>query len=98
MKSFQITSKAGQDFGVYPGDTSNAAFEAMVADGGAGGLEGTAADWHISEVEKWRAWLDGDRDSAVDFFAPLGGTFDIAEAAAKALGVEVSDSLNTERA
>ena len=50
-----------------------------------------------TEVEAWTAWVDGDKIGAVEFFAPVGGTFDIAEAGAAALGVEVSEQLNVSR-
>jgi hypothetical protein len=50
------------------------------------------------ETETWIAWLDGKRDEAVTFEVPLGGTFDVAEAGAAALGVDVSENLNVQRA
>ena len=57
MSKFQITSKAGADFGVYGGATAEEAFAAMVADGGSSdGAEGTAADWHITEVVTIGDW------------------------------------------
>lgn len=51
MSKYQIESKAGVIFGVYEGETEEAAFAAMVADGG-GDEEtaGTAKDWIITEV------------------------------------------------
>ena len=51
--TFRITSKAGLDFGLYEGETAEAAFAAMCADGaGEVGDEtvGTAKDWIIEEV------------------------------------------------
>lgn len=55
MRKFQITSKAGADFGVYEGETAEAAFRSMVADGDGeyGSPEvGTEDDWIITEVER----------------------------------------------
>ncbi len=50
-----------------------------------------------AETETWEAWIDGKRDEAVQFEAPVGGTFDIAEAAAAALGIDVCEELNVAR-
>ena len=50
-----------------------------------------------TETETWEAWLNGKRDEAVQFEAPIGGTFDIAEAGAAALGIEVCEELNVAR-
>ncbi len=50
------------------------------------------------ETETWVAWLDGKKDEAVEFEAPVGGTYDIAEAGAKALGIDVCEELNVQRA
>lgn len=49
------------------------------------------------EFEVWEAWEDGKRDEAERFLVPVGGTFDVAEAGAQALGVDVSDILNVAR-
>ena len=49
-------------------------------------------------TETWIAWLDGKRDEAVEFQAPIAGTYDVASAGAAALGIDVSESLNVERA
>ena len=49
-------------------------------------------------TESWVAWLDGKRDEAVKFDAPVCGTFDIAFAGAAALGIEVCEELNVARA
>lgn len=54
MTRYTIESRAGVLYGVYEGDTPEAAFAAMVADGGGHvGDEhvGTAADWLIRECE-----------------------------------------------
>ena len=54
MLQFHIGSAAGVDYGVWPGDTPEAAFAAMVADAGGtvGDLEvGTADDWIIVLVD-----------------------------------------------
>lgn len=50
-----------------------------------------------AKTETWEAWLDGKRDEAVQFEAPVGGTFDIAEAGAAALGIAVCEELNVAR-
>jgi hypothetical protein len=50
-----------------------------------------------NETETWLAWIDGNKYDAVEFEAPVGGAFDVAEAGASALGVEVSEALNVER-
>lgn len=50
MQTWKIESKAGVDFGVWPGETAEQAFAAMVAEGGGEVGEphvGTAADWFI---------------------------------------------------
>ena len=48
-------------------------------------------------TETWEAWVDGKRDEAVQFEAPVGGACDIAEAGAAALGIEVCEELNVAR-
>ena len=48
-------------------------------------------------TEMWEAWIDGDREGAVRFDVPVGGTCDIADAGAAALGVDVSEALNVAR-
>lgn len=54
-KHWKIESKAGVVYGVYEGETAEAAFAAMIADGGeSDGAEGAAADWIITEVAGWR--------------------------------------------
>ena len=50
------------------------------------------------KTETWIAWLDGRRDEAVTFEVQLAGAFDVAEAGATALGVDVSENLNVQRA
>lgn len=50
-----------------------------------------------AETETWEAWIDGKRDEAVQFEAPVGGTFDIAAAGAAALGIDVCEELNVAR-
>lgn len=47
--------------------------------------------------ERWLAWADGRQDDAVEFLVPIGGTFDVAEAGANALGIDVSDVLNVKK-
>lgn len=56
MKRFQIQSTGGDVFGVYPGDTPEAAFAAMIAAGGGAVGEphtGTADDWIIVPASTW---------------------------------------------
>lgn len=65
-------------------------------------VTGATLTYDISEDgqdwgEVWEAWEDGKRDEAERFLVPLGGTFDVAEAGAAALGVDVSESLNVAR-
>ena len=50
------------------------------------------------DFEVWEAWLDGQRDDAVEFLVPMEGTADVAEMGASALGVGVSEALNVSRA
>jgi hypothetical protein len=50
-----------------------------------------------TETETWEAWLDGDRDEAVQFEVPLTGWYDVAEAGASALGIDVCEKLNVAR-
>lgn len=57
MTAYRITGSAGIDYGTYHGDTPDAAFRAMVTDGGDGvnidghSTSGTTDDWYITEVE-----------------------------------------------
>lgn len=65
-------------------------------------IHGCAQEYRISDAgldwsEVWEAWEDGQREGAVRFLVPLGGTFDVAESGASALGVEVSEVLNVAR-
>lgn len=57
----------------------------------------TVSDEGCAWAEVWEAWEDGKRDEAQQFLVPEGGFFDVAEAGARALGVEVSESLNVAR-
>lgn len=45
-------------------------------------------------TETWIAWVDGSKNEAVEFQVPIGGTFDVAQAGADALGIDVCESLN----
>lgn len=49
----------------------------------------------MGEMETWAAWLDGS-DEVVYFEVPadIPGGFDVAQAGAEALGVDVCDALN----
>lgn len=51
------------------------------------------------ETETWIAWLDGKKAEAVEFNMPFESPkrFDIAQAGADALGVEVCEKLNVKR-
>ncbi|MDZ4253223.1 MAG: hypothetical protein U1A72_11715 [Sulfuritalea sp.] len=54
---------------------------------------------HSMQTETWRAWLDGKRDEAVTFEVPIAvTTYDVADAGARALGIDVCEELNVERA
>ena len=50
-----------------------------------------------SMMETWIAWIDGHKDEAVEFEVPEAGTFDVAEAGANALGIDVCEELNVEK-
>jgi hypothetical protein len=56
----------------------------------------TATVW---EVETWIAWMDGHKDDAVEFDVPYESPhqFDVAQAGADALGVDVCEELNVQR-
>lgn len=60
-------------------------------------VEFTVPDEGLDFSEVWQAWLDGQKDDAERFFVPLGGTADVAELGANALGVDVSEALNVAR-
>lgn len=48
--------------------------------------------------ETWQAWIDGGKAEAVLFTIPADAiTFDVAQAGADALGIDVCDALNVER-
>lgn len=51
----------------------------------------------MTTTETWIAWIDGQREEAVEFEVPIKGLFDVAEAGAKALGIDVCDALNVAR-
>lgn len=58
----------------------------------------TVSDDGLDFAEVWYAWEDGD-DEKVEFLVPLdGAAHDVAELGASALGVDVSEALNVERA
>ena len=54
-----------------------------------------ARDCIVEDADTYEAWIDGERDESVIFHAYPGE--DIVAAGASALGVPVSDFLNTER-
>jgi hypothetical protein len=102
MAQFQVSAN-GSDFGIYEADTEQAARDACAVDAGYDSEADMSAkldansELQAVEVEAWEAWVDGQRDGAVEFHAPVGGAFDIAEAGAAALGVEISEELNVQR-
>lgn len=59
-------------------------------------------DWlaiESAEIEIWHAWEDGAEGDKVEFLVPLdGAAHDVAALGASALGVDVSETLNVERA
>jgi hypothetical protein len=50
-------------------------------------------------TETWIAWIDGHKDEAVEFEVPFESpdSFDVAQAGADALGVDVCEELNVQR-
>jgi hypothetical protein len=55
------------------------------------------SELRATEVEEWSAWVDGNKDDTAVFTVPVYGTIDIAEAGARALGIDVGPDLNVER-
>jgi hypothetical protein len=51
----------------------------------------------MTTTETWIVWIDGQRDEAVEFEVPIGGVFDVAQAGADALNIDVCEALNVER-
>lgn len=101
-KQYEVSAN-GQVFGVYAASSEQAALDLCAREAGYKGeadmvsqLE-QGSDLVAVEVEEWVAWEDGRKDDAVSFFAAAAGTLDIAEAGARALGVDVSESLNVSR-
>ena len=54
----------------------------------------TITESDVQAFQIWEAWLDGQRDNAVTFTVSTGGSVDVAEAGAEALGVDVCSELN----
>ena len=50
------------------------------------------------KTETWKAWTDNDPENFATFEVPLGGTCDVADAGAMALGIDVCEELNVARA
>jgi hypothetical protein len=102
MKKFQVSAN-GIVFDIYEADTEQEAIEACVAsaryknEAQISEVPGSPIELKATEVDLWEAWLDGQRSGAVEFHAPVGGTFDIAEAGAAALAIEVCAELNVRR-
>jgi hypothetical protein len=102
MRNFEVSnSKSAHVFGVYQAGTAEAAIEAACLEAGynsranAEEAMGRESQLVAVEVEAWEAWEDGGE--RVKFFAAMGGTLDIAQAGAAALGVDVTEALNVER-
>lgn len=102
MAQFQVSAN-GTDFGLYEADTEQAARDACALDAGYDSESDMASkldaksELQAVEVEAWEAWIDGQRGAAVEFHSPVGGTFDVAEAGAAALGIKVCEELNVQR-
>ena len=106
MKKFLVSWIEGGHLGIYEAQDADGAILAAVKNAGYASLDRAASfirddngalTLEAVEAEKWEAWLDGQRSCSVNFYAPVGGTFDIAQAGAEALGVEVCEELNTQR-
>lgn len=102
MMQFEVSAN-GQVFGIFAASSEQAARDLCAREAGykdeadmVDQLE-QASELVAVEVEEWAAWEDGKKDDAVSFFAAASGTLDIAEAGARALGVDVSESLNVSR-
>ena len=102
MAQFQVSAN-GTDFGIYEAYTEQAARDACAVDAGYDSESDMTSrldaksELQAVEVQAWEAWIDGHRDEAVEFHAPVAGTFDIAAAGALALGVDVCEELNVQR-
>lgn len=104
MAKFNVSAN-GTTFGTYEGDTEQAARDACAVDAGykseADMVEQLESPSELQavivETETWIAWIDGDKENAVEFEVPLGDTYDVASAGADALGVELSEELNVAR-
>jgi len=101
MAHFEVSAN-GTVFGIYSGETEQDARDACAVAAGHDSedelierLE-SPGEFETVQVEAWKAWVDGS-NVEVEFFAPVDGNFDIAEAGARALGIEVSEELNVER-
>lgn len=105
-----ISSKAGQVFGLYKGETAEEAFAAMVADGGGtvgDDSVGTADDWIIREPKLSPAAVERARELVAIIVKPgvrVDAVLDelrdvIAERAAtgETLSYEISQSLTKSR-
>jgi len=102
MMQFEVSANS-QVFGVFTATSEQTARDMCAREAGykdeadmVSQLE-QASELVAVEVEEWSAWEDGKKDEAVSFFAPVAGTFDISEAGASALSVDVSESLNVAR-
>ena len=49
-------------------------------------------------TETWLAWIDGNEAEAIEFTIPADAiTFDVAQAGADALGIDICEALNVKR-
>ncbi len=59
--------------------------------------EHTLSDDACDYSEVWEAWVDGEKENAVQFLVPEGSFFDVAQKGADELGVDLSESVNVQR-
>jgi hypothetical protein len=107
MNKYRISNTAsGVEFGIYEGANESEALDAMARDAGYkdhtdveeqfGQKDGEIV---VTQMDTWVAWLAGNKDGAVAFYVPAQSPeqFNVAQAGADALGVEVSEELNVQR-
>ena len=108
MSKYQIeNTTSGVVFGIYEGETERDALDAMARDAGYKNHAEVEEQFNtyangeivVTEMETWVAWMDGHKDDAVEFDVPYESPrqFDVAQAGADALGVDVCEELNVER-
>ena len=105
MSTKYEVSANGHSFGVYEADSEGDARDLCAMDAGydsefdmVDSLK-QPSELVAVEVEEWNAWIDGSKsEDAATFYVPVGSVSDIAEEGAKALGIDVCEELNVERA